>query len=84
MAAQSGEYAPLVDRLRTIHDLMDDPGMCAYFRRGEEGQDARGSCSFGCREEPSCMTDIWPPGWPSQLLREVIADLEAVEIGGDR
>lgn len=79
MGAQAGETAPLVERLQAVHDEMDDRGMCPYFRRGEPGQDPHGICSFGCREEPSCMTDYCPPGWPSQMLREVIADLQAAE-----
>jgi hypothetical protein len=29
---------------------------CAYYRRGEEGADPEGTCSFGCVDEPACQT----------------------------
>ena len=45
-------------------DLSD----CPYFRRyaGMEGHDPEGTCSYGCRDEPSCVTDRPLHGWPSE------------------
>lgn len=77
----SGEGVDLVQRLQVIHDGLDDPGLCPYFRRGEEGQDPEGTCSFGCRDEPSCMTDYAPPGWPSEMVRLLIADVQSGQFG---
>jgi hypothetical protein len=39
---------------------------CAYYKRYIEapGHDPNGTCSFGCREEPSCVTDEPSGGWP--------------------
>lgn len=73
----------VVERLQVVHDLMDDRGTCPYLRRGESGQDPQGICDRGCHEEPSCMTDRWGP-WPSELLREVIADLVRSDRGCPR
>lgn len=45
---------------------------CAYFMRGLPGADPEGTCSFGCREEPNCMTgrpaEGWSP-WDAQVER---------------
>ena len=38
-----------------------DKGLCAYFLH-------QGSCSFWCRDEPSCQTDRPREGWPSEQL----------------
>jgi hypothetical protein len=45
-----------------------DLGNCAYYARycGLPGADPNGICSFGCREEPGCITDEPDGGWPSQ------------------
>jgi hypothetical protein len=29
---------------------------CAYYCRNQEGADPHGTCSFGCHDEPVCMT----------------------------
>lgn len=44
-----------------------DLGHCAYFARyyGLPGADPNATCSFGCRTEPSCITDEPREGWPS-------------------
>lgn len=34
----------------------DDRSWCPYFRRGLPGADPNGTCSFGCWDEPSCLT----------------------------
>lgn len=34
-----------------------DRSWCPYNRRGLPGADPNGICSFGCWDEPSCMTD---------------------------
>jgi hypothetical protein len=70
--------ADLLSVLRSIHDDMTDEGMCPYYRRGEEGQDPEGICSFGCRDEPVCQTCWEPPGWPSERLRDLIERVEQV------
>ena len=46
------------------YHFADDPGYgieadrswCPYNRRGLPGAPADGICSFGCRDEPACMT----------------------------
>lgn len=45
-----------------------DMSDCPYFRRygGAEGHDPNGTCSYGCRDEPSCITDRPLHGWPSE------------------
>lgn len=81
MSTPSGEKRPpLVAELWAVHDLMDDRGMCPYYRRGEPGQDPEGICSFGCRDEPSCQTDHGGPEypWASEALRDLIARVEQV------
>lgn len=39
---------------------------CPYYRRyyALPGHDPRGICSFGCYDEPSCITDEPYGGWP--------------------
>lgn len=71
----------VIGELELIHDDLDDPGVCPYFRRGEPGQPPDGTCSFGCVDEPSCQTCDAPPGWPSWRLRRVIIVLKA-QLGG--
>lgn len=58
--------------LRTIVDecymeLNSDLGGCAYYQRciGTPGF-SDGICSFGCQEEPECITCEPTGGWPSQ------------------
>lgn len=48
-------------------DLGADLGDCAYYQRcrGVEGYED-GTCSFGCRDEPECVTCEPSDGWPSQ------------------
>ena len=45
-----------------------DLGTCPYFARhqGLPGHDPEAVCSFGCVDEPQCITCIPPDGWPSQ------------------
>lgn len=33
---------------------------CAYYR-------GVGTCSFGCRDEPACITCVPAEGWPNPL-----------------
>lgn len=43
-------------------------GLCAYNL-------GVGSCSFGCIEEPSCHTDRWGDGWPSDPYVQPLLEL---------
>lgn len=45
-----------------------DMSDCPYFARysGLPGSDPNGTCSYGCRDEPSCITDRPRHGWPSE------------------
>lgn len=45
-------------------DDMDLSG-CAYYKRyiGAPGHDPNGTCSYGCREEPECVTSAPVGGW---------------------
>lgn len=45
--------------------LRSDLTSCAYFMR-QYGGDPRGICSFGCQEEPACVTSQPKGGWPEQ------------------
>ncbi len=51
-------------------DELPDLSSCAYFRRGLPGADPKGTCSFGCREEPACFTERPIGGWPGEVERE--------------
>ena len=48
-------------------EMASDLGGCAYLERlaGTEGYE-EGICSFGCHEEPECMTCEPEGGWPSR------------------
>ena len=39
---------------------------CSYFARwmNEPGHDPDATCSFGCEEEPECVTGAPSGGWP--------------------
>lgn len=45
----------------------EDLGTCEYFRRYHklEPYDPEAICSFGCVEEPACITCMPGEGWPS-------------------
>lgn len=43
---------------------MTDYGHCAYYRYAV-GRGPRATCSFGCHEEPACVTEEPERGWPS-------------------
>ena len=60
------------DLLDVFNGEADDLASCSYFR-GE------GACGFGCRDEPSCMTDIPEGGWPSSRLSAALAALHDTE-----
>lgn len=48
-------------------EMQADVGDCPYLDRwaGKPGfEDA--TCGYGCREEPSCVTDEPADGWPSR------------------
>ena len=38
------------------YEVGPDRSWCPYNRRGLPGADPNGTCSFGCWEEPDCMT----------------------------
>ena len=44
-----------------------DVGLCPYHLAVNKvpGADPKGTCSFGCWEEPDCMTGTPRDGWPS-------------------
>lgn len=51
-----------------VEDLDDcDLGTCAYYAavNGLPGADPKGTCSFGCHDEPACCTGEPTEGWPS-------------------
>lgn len=55
-----------------VHVYVDpdelDKSVCPYYQRyiGAPGHDPDGTCSFGCRDEPSCVTDQPAGGWPAE------------------
>lgn len=48
-------------------DCGPDLATCAYYRRANKlpGYDPEGTCSFGCVDEPACLTEEPMDGWPS-------------------
>lgn len=79
MPDRNETVAGLLTDLWAIHESMSDLGICPYFRRGEEGQDPAGICSFGCHDEPACMTNHDPEfPWASEMMRDLIARVEQV------
>ena len=56
-------------------ELGYDLSWCAYARRGEEGQNPMGTCSFGCVDEPSCITDCPREGWPRERAKRVLSQI---------
>lgn len=48
---------------------MSDLSTCDYFQR-QYGGDPDGICSFGCWEEPECVTCEPSEGWPIANLQE--------------
>ena len=49
-------------------DEEEDLGTCPYFARHESlpGHDPEAVCSFGCWDEPQCITCCPLEGWSSQ------------------
>jgi len=52
-------------------------GACAYLRTMNCPPERRRSCSFGCWEEPACITNApgrngWPPYRTRELLDEAL------------
>lgn len=47
-----------------------DYGHCPYYARyyGLAGSDPQAICSYGCQEEPACVTDEPSEGWPSRRV----------------
>lgn len=56
---------------------LEDLGTCAYYQRtymeAFPDADPDGQCSFGCSEEPACLTSEPYHGWPN--AREAFAAL---------
>lgn len=50
-----------VQLIRAVFNLHLDGDMstCQYFQ-------GKGTCTYGCHEEPSCITDAPIGGWPSR------------------
>lgn len=44
-------------------------GSCPYFLTRGRRDDERGLCSFGCVDEPACVTSEPPGGWPGSVRR---------------
>lgn len=57
---------PVQIAAEAIHELhYNDLSSCPYYQRREGG-----TCSFGCYDEPRCVTECpGEPGWPSEDLR---------------
>jgi hypothetical protein len=60
----SSEVCDTCGRLAPTLDMSD----CPYFARyaGLPGHDPEGICSYGCRDEPECVTCRPRHGWPSE------------------
>lgn len=50
-------------------DYFFDYSECAYYKRchGRPGYED-GICSFGCHDEPACITDEPEGGWPTRVF----------------
>lgn len=57
------------------HDCTEDDetdlSSCPYFQTMTKPDAERGTCSFGCRDEPRCITCEPMNGWPSQRIANV-------------
>ena len=62
-----------------MKDTEIDLGMCPYYARYESlpGHDPKATCTFGCRDEPQCLTCEPDGGWPSRLADVMTADRAA-------
>lgn len=48
-------------------------GSCAYLRSMGAPPERRRTCTFGCWEEPACITNApGPQGWPPYRTRELL------------
>lgn len=54
------EHEPVLE-FYTEHP--DDLSGCAYYK-------GKGTCSYGCWEEPRCQTDQPAEGWPSERFKD--------------
>lgn len=66
-----------IERLREALERMLDEGGndlsgCAYYTRDEEDGDPEGTCSYGCHEEPECITCCPLEGWPREQARAAL------------
>lgn len=57
-------WAEVIEANQGWDDETPDYGSCPYFMRGLPGADPEGICSFGCWDEPVCMTGHDSEGWP--------------------
>lgn len=64
-----------VKRMLAWKALDEDRGSCPYYlKNGKEGAHGVNTCSFGCYDEPSCMTDEPNGGWIWPQLPETVRD----------
>ena len=54
--------AALLDTYVDASDL----GLCPYALRGYPGADPLGTCGYGCKDEPECLTCTPSEGWLTQ------------------
>lgn len=61
-----------------------DLGTCPYYARSARlpGHDPEGICSFGCQEEPACITSEPSDGWPSQRRHSTLVGWTALLVDG--
>lgn len=60
-----------------IIDPEDDFGDCPYLMRYESipGHDPQAVCSYGCWDEPQCVTCVPHGGWPK--FHAIVAEIQA-------
>lgn len=79
MDLSNEELAELLERIhesRTAEEWDGDRGDCPYYARNYEleGYDPDGICSYGCREEPACITSEPWEGWINHLVDPAIKE----------
>jgi hypothetical protein len=63
------ELGPRIEQ-EEYEDEDEDLGICPYYARyyAIKGYDGNAVCSFGCSDEPQCITCEPLEGWPSNRV----------------
>jgi len=61
---ESGKHEDDEPEIKFFEEQPEDLSGCAYYQ-------GKGTCSYGCWEEPRCQTDEPLEGWPSEAFKDL-------------